>query len=182
MSVPVSCSFRTNQSKKFKLVWFCYAVCNHHFWQVIFSDASTSGFKSELLILNDCMLSWQVFMLFLKVLMRKVLTGCKIVLWYKFRQIENGKLLRWDFFSLLPLKIILTSFVKCFRKTLCMKSSLFCDFSDWKHVRTIATCKKKTFSSKTVLKTMFCYFWKIRSQSNDLYHSFHTFAIKVKSI
>ena len=128
------------------------------------------------------MLLWQFLMLFVQFLMPKVLTGCKIVLWYKFRQNENVKLLRCDFFALLPLKLIFISFVNRFSKTLCIKSSLFCDFSDWKHVRTIATWKKNTFSSRKFLKTMFCYFWKIQSQSNDFYHPFRTFAIKVKSI
>ena len=123
------------------------------------------------------MLSWQFSMLFFKVLMRKVLTRCKIVIWYRFRQNENGKLLRCEFFALLPLKSILTSFVKRFSKTLCIKSCLFCDFSDWKHVSTIESCKKKTFLSRKFLKTMFCYFWKIRSQSNEFYHPFRTFAI-----
>ena len=125
------------------------------------------------------MLSWQFWQLFLKVLMRQVLTRCKIVLWYRFRQNENGKLLKWDFFALLPLKFIFTSYVKCFSKTYCSKSSLFCDFSNWKHVRTTATCKNKIFSSRKFLKTMFCYFWKIRSQSNDFYHPIRTFAINV---
>ena len=89
-------------------------------------------------------------MLFLKVLMRKVLTRCKIVLWYRFRQNENGELLKCDLFALLPLTFILTGFVKIFSKKLCIKSSLFCDFSDSKHVRTIATCKKKTFCNKKI--------------------------------
>ena len=80
------------------------------------------------------------------------------------------------------LKLIFTTFVKRFSKTLYIESSLFCDFSDWKHVRTIATCKKKTFSSRQFLQTMFCYFQKIRSQSNDFHHQFHTFAIKIKGI
>ena len=121
-------------------------------------------------------------MLFLKLLMRNVLTRFKIVFWYRFRQNENGKLLTCDFFALLPLKFILTSFVKCLSKNLCIKSSLFCDFSGWKHVRTIATCKKKTFSSRKFLKTTCCYFGKIQSQSNDFSHRFRTFALKVKSI
>ena len=47
-----------------------------------------------------------------------------------------------DVFALLPLKFILTSFVKRVKKKLSSKSSLFCDFSDLKHVRTIATYKK----------------------------------------
>ena len=106
-------------------------------------------------------------MLFLKVLMWKHLTRYKIVLWYRFRQNENKNLLWCDFFALLPQKIILTSYVKRFSKKFCINSSLFCDFSDWKHVRTTATCKKKTFSSRKFLKTIFCYWWKIRSQSND---------------
>ena len=53
------------------------------------------------------MLSWQLLLLFLKVLMQKVLKRCKIVLWYRLRQNENGKLLKCDFFALLPLKCIL---------------------------------------------------------------------------
>ena len=57
-------------------------------------------------------------------------------------QNENGKLLMCDSFALLPLQFILTSFVKGVSKKLCIKSSLFCDFSDWKNIRTIATYKK----------------------------------------
>ena len=82
--------------------------------------------------------------------MRKVLTGYKIVLWYRFRQKGDRKSLRCDIFGLLPLKFISISFVKRFIKTLCMKSSEFRDFSDWKHVRTTATCKKKIFFIKNV--------------------------------
>ena len=145
------------------------------FRRVIFSDASTSGFKSELILLSLLQLSWQFSMLFFKVLMWNVFTRCKIVLWYRFRQNENWKLLRCEFIALL-------SFVKRFSKNLFIKSCLFCDFSELKHVRTIATCKKKTFLSRKFIKTLFCYFWKIRSQSNDFYRPFRTFAIKVKSI
>ena len=131
---------------------------------------------------HGCMFLWQFLMFFLKALMRKVLKRCKIVIWYRFRQNENGKLLRCDFSALFPLKFNLTSFVKRFIKKFCIYSSLFCDFSDWKHVRTIASCQKKTFSSGKFLKTLFCYFWKIWSQLNDFYQPFHTFAIKVKGI
>ena len=128
------------------------------FRQVIFSDASTSGFKS----VHYCLIALvSSLMLFLKVLMRKVLTRCKTVFCYRFWQNENGKLLRCDLFCFAPSLIYLsfkTSFVKRFSKTLCIKSSLFCDFSNWTHVRTIATCKKKTFSSRKFLKSKFCYF------------------------
>ena len=75
-------------------------------------------------------------------LMQTVLTRCKIVFWYWFMQNENEKLLMCDCFALLPLKNILKSFVKGVSKKRCIKSSLFYDFSDWKHVRTIATFKK----------------------------------------
>ena len=83
------------------------------FRQVIFIDASTSGFKSELIIRS----LWHAFvaffkMLFLKLLMQTVLTRCKIMFWYCFMQNASGKLLMCDCFALLPLKIILTSFVK----------------------------------------------------------------------
>ena len=120
------------------------------------------------------MLSLQFLMLFLKVWMRKVLTRCEIVLRCRFRQNEVLKLLKCDFFALLPQKCIFTSFVKRLSKKFCIKSSLFCDFSDWKHVRTISTCKKKSFLSRKFLKTMFCYLWKIWSQSNDFYHPIFT--------
>ena len=101
------------------------------FRRVIFSDVSTSGFKSELIIRSLLRAFVAIFNASLKIfLMRKVLTRCKMVRWYRFRQNENGKLLRCDFFALLPLKCILTSFVKRFSKTLCIKSSLFCDFFD----------------------------------------------------
>ena len=111
-------------------------------------------------------------MFFLKVLIRKVLTRCKIVLWYRFRQNENGILLKCDVFASHPLKFYLTSFVKRSSKKLCIKSSLFCDFPGWKHGGMIVTCKKKTFLSRKFLKTMLCYFWKIRSQSNYFYHPY----------
>ena len=55
-------------------------------------------------------------MFILEVLMRKVLTRCKIVLWYRFRQNENVKLLRCDFFALPSQTFSLTSFVKRFSK------------------------------------------------------------------
>ena len=119
-------------------------------------------------------------MLFLKVLMQKVLTRCKIVLWYRFRQNEDGKWLRCDFFGYAPSIIYRNKLCKVFSKKLCIKSSLVCDFLDWKHVRMIATCKKKTFSSRKFIKTILCYFWKMRSQSNDFYHPFRTFATKVR--
>ena len=109
-------------------------------------------------------------------------TRCKIVFWFRFRQNENGHLLRCDLFALRPLIFILKSFVKRFSKKLCDKSSLYCDFSDWKHVRTIATCKKKRFSSRKFPETMFCCFWKIWSQSNEFDQPFHTFAIRIKGI
>ena len=152
------------------------------FGQVISTDASTSGLKSELIIHSLLHAFVAIFNAFLKSFDAEGLPRCKIVLRYRFRQNDNGNLLKCDFFELLPLKVILTCFVKRFSKKLFIKSSLFCDFSDWKHVRTIATCKKKTFSSRKFLKTMFCYFWKIWSQSNDFYHPFRTFSIKVKSI
>ena len=104
---------------------------------------------------HDCMLLWQFLMVFLKALMWKVLTTYKIVIWYRFRQNENGKLLRCEFSALLPLKFILASFVKRFIKQFCIKSSLFCNFSDWKHVRTIATCQKKTFHQENSVKPCF---------------------------
>ena len=72
------------------------------FLQVIFSNASTSGFKSELIIRSLL----HAFVAILKVLMRKVLARCKIVLLYRFSQNNNGKLLRCDFFALLPLKFM----------------------------------------------------------------------------
>ena len=178
----MSCSVRTNESKILNWYDFVMPYVIITFRRVIFSDASTSGFKSELILRSLLQLSWQFSMLFFKVLMWNVFTRCKIVLWYRFRQNENWKLLRCEFIALLPLKFILTSFVKRFSKIFFIKSCLFCDFSEWKHVRTIATCKKKTFLSRKVIKTMFCYFWKIRSQSNDFYRPFRTFAIKVKII
>ena len=65
---------------------------NITFRQVIFSDTSTSGFKSELIIRSLLHALVAIFfMFFLKVLMRKVLKRCKIVLCYRFRQNENGK-------------------------------------------------------------------------------------------
>ena len=122
----------------------------------------------------------KICIVFWKVLMRKVLTRCTIVLWCRFRQNENWKLLRCDIFALLHLKVMLTSFVKRFSKKLCIKSSLFCDFSDWKHVRTLATCNKKTFSSRKFLKAMSCFFWKIRLQSNEFLSPIPYFCDKSK--
>ena len=150
----------------------------HHviitFRQVLFSNASTSGFKSALIIRSWLPAFVAILMLYLQFLM----TRCKIVPWYRFMQNENVKFLKCDLFALLLQKFILTSFVKRFSEKFWIKSSLFCDFSDWKHVRTIATCKKKIFSSRKFRETMFCYFWKIRSQLNDFYHLFHTLPIK----
>ena len=154
----MSCSFRTNESKFLNSCDFVLQYVIITFRQVIFSDASTSGFKSELIIRSLLHAFVAILILFLKVLMRKVLTRFKIVLWYGFRQKEIGKFLKCDFYALLPLEFLLTSFVERFSKLLCIKSSLFCDFSVWKHVRTIATCKKKTFTSRKFLKTMLCYF------------------------
>ena len=174
----MSYSYRISQSKISNWYDFVMQQVTITFRQVLFSDASTSGFKSALIIRSWLPAFVAILMFFLKFLMRKVLTRCKLVPWYRIRQKENVKLLRCDFFALLPQKFILTSFVKRFSEKFWIKSSLYCDFSDWKHVRTIATCKKKTFSSRKSRKTMFCYFWKIRSQSNDFYHPFHAFPIK----
>ena len=44
--------------------------------QVTFSDTSTSGFKSELIIRSRLYTFVAILMLFLKILMRKVLTRC----------------------------------------------------------------------------------------------------------
>ena len=48
-SVSISCSFRTNQSKNLNWYDFVMQYVIITFWQVIFSDASTSGFKFELI-------------------------------------------------------------------------------------------------------------------------------------
>ena len=109
-------SLRSNQSKE--LYWY-YSVMQNviiTFQQLIFIDASTSGFKSELIIRSLLHASEAILMLFFKILMQTVLTRCKIVFWYWFMQTENGKLLMCNCFALLPLKFILTSFVKGARK------------------------------------------------------------------
>ena len=144
----MSYSYRTNQSKIFKSVYFCYAICNHHFMVSNIQWCTNFRFKSELIIRSWLHNFVAILMLFLKVLMQKVLVRCKIVLRYRLRQNENVKLLRCDFFVLLPRNCILTSFVKRFSKTFCIKLILFCDFPDWKHVTTIATCKKKNLFIK----------------------------------
>ena len=152
--------YRTNQSKILNLYDFVMQHVIITFRQVLFSNASTSGFKSALIIRSWLPASVAILMLFLKFLIRKVLTRCKIVPWYRYRRNENVKLLRCDFFVLLPQKFILTSFVKRFSENFWIKSRLFCDFSDWKHVRALATCKKKTFSSRNSVKTCFATFEK----------------------
>ena len=50
VSVSVSCSFRTNESKNLNWYDFVMPYVIINIWRVIFSDASTSGFKSELII------------------------------------------------------------------------------------------------------------------------------------
>ena len=178
-----SCCYRTSQSKI--LNWYDFVmkhvIITFRQVHVLFSDSSTSGLKSALIIRSWLPAFVAILMLFLKFLMRKVFNSALIVLkvpWYRFRKNENVKLLRCYFFALLPQKFILTGFVKRFSEKVWIKSSLFCDFSNWKHVRTIATCKKKTFSSRKFRKIMFCYFCKIRSRSNNFYHPFHTFPLK----
>ena len=46
----MSCSLRSNQSKKLHWYYFVIQYVMITFRQVIFIDASTSGFKSELII------------------------------------------------------------------------------------------------------------------------------------
>ena len=178
----MSYSFRTNESKKLNLYDFVMPYLIITFRRVIFSDTSTSSFKSELMIRSLWHALVAIWMLFLKVLMRKVLTRYKIVLWYRFRRKWEWRINEVRLFCFAPSWIYGNKFCKAFKQKALHQTNLFCDFSDLKHVRTIATCKMKTFLSRKFLKTIFCYFWKIRSQSNNFYHPFRTFAIKVKSI
>ena len=152
------------------------------FRQVIFSDASTSDFKSELIVRSLLHAFVEILMFFFEVLMRKVLTRCKIVLWYRFRQNENGKFLRCDFFALLPLKLILTSYVTRFNKK---KTLNQIKFNLW--FFGLETCKddsyqQKNFPSRKFLKTMFLLLLKIPVTVEWFDHPLRTFAIKKKSI
>ena len=83
---------------------------------VIFSDASTSGFKTELIICSWLQAFVANLIFFLEVLIRKILTRCKIVLWYRFRQNKNVKLLRCDLFCFAPSNIYLNKYCKAFQQ------------------------------------------------------------------
>ena len=119
-SVSVPCNFKTNQPKLLN----CYVICNHHFSASMFSDASASGCKSELRIR-----SWlQAFMAILKAFLKHFdVESLDKMLNSAFVQIQT-KSLKLNFFASLPLKFIWTSFVKHFRKRLCIKLSQFYDF------------------------------------------------------
>ena len=75
----MSCSFSTNKLKILDWYDFVMQYGIITFRQVIFSDASTSGFESELIIRSLLLAFVAGKILFLKVLMRKVFTRCKIV-------------------------------------------------------------------------------------------------------
>ena len=66
ISVSVSCSLRTNGSKNLNLYDFVMKYVIITFRQVIFSDASTSGFKSELIIRSILHAFVAIFIAFLK--------------------------------------------------------------------------------------------------------------------
>ena len=87
----MSCSFRTNESKILNWIDFVMPYEIITFGRVIFSDASTSGFKSELIIRSLSHAVVAIFNVFLKSFDAESLDEIKIVLWYRFRQNENGK-------------------------------------------------------------------------------------------
>ena len=111
--------------------------------------------------------------------MRKGLTRCKIVLCTDSGKRRMQNLLRCDFFALLSLNFILTSFVKAFQQKALHQIKSILWFFGLKACKDDSYQQKKnTFSLRKYIKTIFCYFWKIWSQLNDFYHPFHTFAIK----
>ena len=63
----MSCSFRTNESKFFNWSYFVIPYVINTFRRVIFSDASTSGFKSELIIRSLLHALDAIFNAFLKI-------------------------------------------------------------------------------------------------------------------
>ena len=112
----MSCSVRTNESKFFNWYDFVMPYVIITFRRVIFSDASTSGFKSELILRSLLQLSWQFSMLFFKVLMWNVFTRCKIVLWYRFRQKWELKITEVWIYCFAPSEIYLYKFCKAFQQ------------------------------------------------------------------
>ena len=62
----MSCSFRTNQSNKLNSYDFVMQYVNITFRQVLFSDAPTSGFKSELISRSWLHAFVAIFNVFLK--------------------------------------------------------------------------------------------------------------------
>ena len=110
----MSCSFRTNESKTLNWYDFVMQYVIITFRQVIFSDTSTSGLNLNWQFVHHYMLSWQFLVLFFKVLLRKVLARCKLVLWYRFRQNENVTAV-WDFFFA-PSWIYLSKFCTVFQQ------------------------------------------------------------------
>ena len=150
--------------------------------RVIFSDTSTSDFTSELRIRSWLHAFVAFLMLLLKVLMWKVLTRCKIVLRYRFRQNENVKILRCDFFCFAPSKIYLTKFCQALQQKVLYQIKLILWFSGLKTFKDDRYPQKANLSSRKFLKPCFATFEKSGPQSNDLHYPFHTFAIKVKCI
>ena len=79
-----------------------------------------------------------------------------------------------------PVKINLTTLLHIFCPNRYIKSSQFCDFLEWEHVKKGVTLIKQNFALRKFQKMIFCYFQEHRSQSNDFYNWTQTFAIKVQ--
>ena len=84
------------------------------------------------------------------------------------------------FVVLPPAKINLTTLLKKICPKPYIKSSQFCDFLEWKHVKKRVTLIKQNFALRKFPKEIFCYFQENRSQSTDFYNWIQTFALKVK--
>ena len=114
------------------------------FWQVIFSDSSTSSFKFW--TYNSFMIACfrGNFNVFLKIFDVQTLERCKIVLGYRFRQNENVKLLWYDFFCFAPSKNYLNKFCKAFQQNVLHQVKFILWFFELKTV----TCKDDGYLQK----------------------------------
>ena len=84
------------------------------------------------------------------------------------------------FVVLPPNKINLTILLNIFCPKRFIKSSQFCDFLEWKHVKKSVKLIKQNFSLRKFQKMIFCYFQEHRPQSNDFCNWTQTLALKVK--
>ena len=98
-------------NQNFKLVWSWYAIFKHNFSTS--NNQRCINFRFKIWTENSFMIACfrgNFQCCSKKFVCGKFLTRYKILLWYRFRQNEDGKSLTCDFFGLLPLKFILTRF------------------------------------------------------------------------